>query len=123
MVMQNSERAWDEHYDLQFQRRVSQDAVASMDIWRQTLLDRAAAAPGTLSPTNLVIPDPSGGPDGPSAKRARVSEVEVCGITSPSDMVMSSPTASPDSPSAKRAKVSEVGECGDDEEDIVVDLD
>lgn len=89
MVMQNSERAWDEHYDLQFQRRVSQEAVASMDIWRQTLLDRAAAGPGPSGTTNLIIPNPTTTSDAPSAKVAKVSEVEEdCGDDVEEDIVV-----------------------------------
>jgi hypothetical protein len=85
---------------------VGQDAVGSMDHFslvfaRQGFLEGRAGCSclhGYLAPHpagswdfnlhDLVIPDPTVSPDGPSAERARVSEVEVCGITSPTDMVI-----------------------------------
>lgn len=44
MVMGNSERAWEEAYDLHFQTRDAQAAVVAMGQWRQAMLARAAAA-------------------------------------------------------------------------------
>jgi hypothetical protein len=44
MVMANSTRAWDQSYDLQFQRRGAQEAVDSMQIWRQHMLARGAGS-------------------------------------------------------------------------------
>ena len=56
MVMGNSERAWEESYDLHFQTRDAQAAVDAMPQWREAMLARAAAEKlCTLAPASADL--------------------------------------------------------------------